>query len=77
MGSLIGQLTKTLPRERKTLVCVGASSGMAAIFETPISATLISLELLANEYRTDSLICIAIGSFVAVLQPFDCRLTSF
>jgi CIC family chloride channel protein len=66
LGSLFGQLTNTLPRERKTLVCVGASSGMAAIFGTPLSAILISVELLLSEYRVDSLISIGIGSFVAV-----------
>ena len=66
LGSVLSQLFYTTQRERKIMVCVGASVGMSAIFSTPLSAILISIELLLNEYDPLSLTCVSIGTFVAV-----------
>ena len=35
LGSLVGQLVKTTPDERKTLLAAGAAAGMAATFGSP------------------------------------------
>lgn len=65
LGSLIGQLLHTTPTERKTLLAVGAASGMAATFGSPVSAVLLAVELLLFEFRPRSIIPVAIGTTTA------------
>ena len=65
MGSLIGQLIPTTASERKTLLAAGAAAGMAATFGSPVSAVLISIELLLFEFRARSIIPVALASATA------------
>ena len=65
LGSLLGQILNTSANERKTLLAAGAAAGMAATFGSPISAILISVELLLFEFRPQSLIPVALASTTA------------
>jgi len=64
LGSLIGQLLHVTADERKTLLAAGAAAGMAAVFSAPISAVLLSIELLLFERRARSLIPVALGAVI-------------
>ena len=65
LGSLVGQLLHTSPSERKTLLAAGAAAGMAATFGSPVSAVLLAVELLLFEYRSRSLIPVALATVAA------------
>jgi len=65
LGSLVGQLSRVTADERKTLLAAGAAAGMAATFGSPVSATLLAIELLLFEYRPASLAPVALASAVA------------
>lgn len=65
LGSLVGQVLKTSPAERKTLLAAGAAAGMAATFGSPVSAVLLAVELLLFEFRARSLIPVALASATA------------
>ena len=56
LGSLIGQIIRTTPAERKTLLSAGAAAGMAATFGSPVAAMLLAVELLLFEFRPRSII---------------------
>ena len=64
LGSLVGQRLHVTADERKTLLAAGAAAGMAAVFNAPISAVLLSIELLLFERRARSLIPVALGAAV-------------
>ena len=65
MGSLIGQVLRTSAAERKTLLAAGAAAGMAATFGSPVSATLLAIELLLFEFRPRSFLPVALASAAA------------
>ena len=65
LGSLIGQLLRTTADERKVLLAAGAAAGMAAIFGSPVAAVLLAIELLLFEYRSRSLVPVALASAAA------------
>lgn len=65
MGSLVGQLFRTTPIERKTLLAAGAAAGMAATFGSPVSAVLLAVELLLFEFRSRSIVPVALSAVVA------------
>lgn len=65
LGSLMGQLIRITADERKVLLAAGAAAGMAATFGSPVSAVLLSIELLLFEYRPRSLIPVALAAAVA------------
>jgi H+/Cl- antiporter ClcA len=65
LGSLIGQVMSTAAIERKTLLAAGAASGMAATFNSPISAVILAVELLLFEFRPRSIIPVALASTTA------------
>lgn len=65
LGSVAGQLLRVTADERKTLLAAGAAAGMAAIFGSPVSATLIAIELLLFEYRSRSLAPVALATATA------------
>ena len=65
-GSVFSQFLKLSSMERKTLLVAGAA-GMAATFNTPISAVLLSVELLLFEWKPRSLIPVAAASASATL----------
>ncbi|MGH2460518.1 MAG: chloride channel protein [Chloroflexota bacterium] len=65
IGSLAGQALHLSTAERKVFLACGAAAGMAGIFNTPLSAVAITLELLLFELRPRSLIPVVIASAVA------------
>ncbi|MEO8044465.1 MAG: chloride channel protein [Spartobacteria bacterium] len=67
LGSIIAQLFHLTAAERKTLLVAGAAGGMAAVFSTPIAATLLAVELLLFEWRPRSFIPVAVAAIVATL----------
>lgn len=65
LGSLVGQLLHTTADERKTLLAAGAGAGMAATFGAPVSAVLLTIELLLFEFRARSFIPVALATSAA------------
>lgn len=66
-GSVFSQFLKLSSMERKTLLVAGAAAGMAATFNSPVSAVLLSVELLLFEWKPRSLIPVAVASATATL----------
>ncbi len=64
-GSLFAQLFHLTAAERKTLLVAGAAAGMAAVFATPIAATLLAVELLLFEWKPRSFIPVVAAAVVA------------
>jgi H+/Cl- antiporter ClcA/CBS domain-containing protein len=67
IGSLFAQLFHLSAAERKTLLVAGAAGGMSAIFNAPVAAVLLAVELLLFEWRPRSFIPVAIASAVAAV----------
>lgn len=65
VGSLLAQLFRLSAAERKTLLVAGAASGMSATFASPVSATLLAVELLLFEWKPRSLIPVGLASATA------------
>jgi CIC family chloride channel protein len=61
VGSIIAQLLDLTADERKTLLVSGATAGMAAIFNTPIAAVLLAVELLLFELRPRSVVPVSVA----------------
>ena len=61
LGSMVGQLLRISPNERKVLLAAGATSGMAAIFGSPIAAVFLAVELLLFEFAPRSLLPVFMG----------------
>src|SRR6266699_2028920 len=64
-GSVFAQAFHLSPVERKTLLVAGAAGGMAAVFATPLAATLLAVELLLFEWKPRSFIPVACAAAVA------------
>ncbi|NIG53005.1 chloride channel protein [Chitinophaga sp. Cy-1792] len=60
-GSFTGQIMRISPNERKIMLTAGATSGMAAIFGTPVAAVLLAIELLLFEFSPKSIIPVAMA----------------
>ncbi len=70
IGSLIGQSMELSASERRTLLACGGAAGMVGIFNTPIAAVALALELLLFEFSARSLIPVILASGVAfALRP--------
>ena len=65
VGSIFAQFFQLSAAERKTLLVAGAAGGMSAIFASPISATLLAVELLLFEWRPRSFIPVAVSAITA------------
>jgi CIC family chloride channel protein len=61
LGSTIGQILKISPYERKILLAAGATSGMSAIFGSPIAAIFLAIELLLFEFSPRSIVPVALA----------------
>lgn len=70
LGSLLGQLLHITPDERKALLAAAAAAGMAAIFDSPVAAVVLAVELLLFEFKARSLIpvCVAVGVATAIRE---------
>jgi CIC family chloride channel protein len=55
VGSVIAQLLDLTAVERKTLLVAGASAGMTAVFDSPMAAVLLAIEVLLFEFKPRSL----------------------
>jgi chloride channel protein, CIC family len=66
-GSVFAQFLKLTSMERKTLLVAGAAGGMAAVFNSPIAAVLISVELLLFEWKPRSLIPVGVASVTSTI----------
>lgn len=71
-GSIFAQRFRLSAAERKTLLVAGAAAGMCAIFNTPVAAALLAVELLLFEWRPRSLIPVAAASTVAAAMRSFC-----
>jgi chloride channel protein, CIC family len=65
IGSLIGQVIRVTPSERKILLACGAAAGMAATFGAPLAAVVLAIELLLFELSHRALIPLIVASAVA------------
>ncbi len=65
LGSTVGQFLRITDDERKTLLAAGAAAGMAATFGSPVAAVLLAIELLLFEYRSRSIIPVALAASAA------------
>ncbi len=66
-GSMVAQCFRLSSTERKVLLVAGAAGGMAAIFNTPVAATLLAVELLLFEWKPRSLFPVALASATATV----------
>jgi chloride channel protein, CIC family len=71
LGSVLGQALKLTSSERKTLLVSGAAAGMAATFNSPVAAVLLSVELLLFEWRPRSLIPVGLASVTATVARWS------
>ncbi|MGN6213425.1 chloride channel protein [Parafilimonas sp.] len=60
-GSVSGQIMRISSSERKIMLAAGACAGMAAIFGSPLAATLLAIELLLFEFSPKSVIPVALS----------------
>jgi chloride channel protein, CIC family len=60
-GSVIAQFFHLSASQRRTLLVAGACGGMAAVFGTPVAATLFGIELLVFEWKPRSMVPIAVA----------------
>jgi CIC family chloride channel protein len=65
LGSLIGQLIRVTPSERKILLACGAAAGMSATFGAPLAAVVLAIELLLFEFSHRALVPLVVASSVA------------
>ena len=65
IGSLLGQVIKVTPSERKILLACGAAAGMAATFGAPLAAVVLAIELLIFEFSHRALVPLVVASSVA------------
>jgi H+/Cl- antiporter ClcA/CBS domain-containing protein len=65
LGSLIGQVIRVSPSERKILLAAGAAAGMAATFGAPLAAVVLAIELLLFEFSTRAFVPLVVASSIA------------
>src|SRR6476620_6129657 len=64
LGSLIGQVVRVSPSERKVLLAAGAAAGMAATFGAPLAAVVLAIELLLFEFSTRAFVPLVVAASV-------------
>ncbi|MBW3590643.1 MAG: chloride channel protein [Actinobacteria bacterium] len=65
LGSLLGQIIKVSPSERKILLACGAAAGMSATFGAPLAAVVLAVELLLFEFSARALVPLIVATSVA------------
>ncbi|HEX4062479.1 MAG TPA: chloride channel protein [Streptosporangiaceae bacterium] len=66
-GSLIAQFFRLAAIQRRTLLVAGACGGMAAVFGTPVAATLFGVELLVFEWKPRTMVPVAVSAATAMV----------
>src|SRR5262249_59159262 len=69
LGSLIGQVIKVTPSERKILLACGAAAGMAGVFGAPLASVVLAVELLLFEFSARALLPPAVSARVPAPLP--------
>ncbi len=67
LGSRVGLFIHLSAAERKTLLVAGAAAGMATIFNAPIDAVLMAVELLLFEFKPRSLAPVMCATVTATI----------
>ena len=65
VGSLFAQCFHLSAAERKTLLVAGAAAGMTAIFNTPLAAILLAIEVLLFEWKPRSFVPVVTAVLVS------------
>ncbi len=65
VGSLLGQIVRISPAERRILLATGAAAGMTGVFGTPVAAIILAFELLLFERSLRSLVPLVLATGVA------------
>lgn len=65
IGSLFAQCFHLSAAERKTLLVAGAAAGMTAIFNTPLAAVLLAVEVLLFEWKPRSFVPVVTAVLVS------------
>ncbi len=65
IGSVLGQFLNMTDSERTVLMVAGASAGMAATFNCPMSAVLLAVEILLFEWKPRSLVPVTMACVTA------------
>ena len=65
LGSLLGQVVRVSPAERKILLASGAAAGMAATFGAPLASVVLAIELLLFEFSTRAFVPLVVAASIA------------
>jgi H+/Cl- antiporter ClcA/CBS domain-containing protein len=65
IGSLLGQVVKVSPSERKILLAAGAAAGMSATFGAPLAAVILAIELLLFEFSARAFVPLVVAASIA------------
>ena len=65
IGSLLGQVIRISPSERKILLAAGAAAGMSATFGSPLAAVVLAIELLLFEFSVRAFIPLVVATAIA------------
>jgi CIC family chloride channel protein len=65
IGSLLGQVIRVSPSERKILLAAGAAAGMSATFGAPLAAVVLAIELLLFEFSARAFVPLVCATAVA------------
>jgi len=65
LGSLLGQVVRVTPSERKILLGCGAAGGTAAVFGTPLAAVVLAIEILLFEFSVRALLPLIVSASLA------------
>jgi chloride channel protein, CIC family len=65
VGSVLAQHLRLTADERKTLLVAGAAAGMTGVFNTPLAAVVLAVELLLFEWRPRSFVPVAAAAVTA------------
>ena len=65
IGSLLGQVIRVSPSERKILLAAGAAAGMSATFGAPLAAVVLAIELLLFEFSVRAFVPLVVATSIA------------
>jgi H+/Cl- antiporter ClcA/CBS domain-containing protein len=65
VGSLLGQVIRVSPSERKILLAAGAAAGMSATFGAPLAAVVLAIELLLFEFSVRAFVPLVVATAIA------------